>query len=113
MLMKQAKKLQPRGQPFQKGQSANPAGRPKGSRNKSLLAIEAMMDRQAEAITQIVTEKALEGDMMAIRLVMDRIVPVMRERPIFFELSPLKTAYDTVEALKWTFRTHIRTGAGA
>ena len=99
MLMKQAKKLQPRGQPFQKGQSANPAGRPKGSRNKSLLAIEAMMDGQAEAITQIVIAKALEGDMMAIRLVLDRIVPVRRKRPVFFELPPLKTADDAVEAV--------------
>lgn len=48
--MKQARKLQPRGQPFQKGQSGNPAGRPKGSRNNLLLAIEALMDGQAEAI---------------------------------------------------------------
>ena len=99
MLMKQAKKLQLRGQPFQKGQSANPAGRPKGSRNKALLAIEALIDGQAEAITQIVTAKALEGDMMAIRLVLDRIVPVRRERPVFFELPPLKTADDAVEAM--------------
>ena len=57
------------------------------------------MDGQAEAITQIVTAKALEGDMMAIRLVLDRIVPVRRERPVFFELPPLKTADDAVEAM--------------
>ena len=62
--MKQAKQQPPRGQPFQKGQSGNPAGRPKGSRNKSLLVIEALMDGQAEAITQIVTEKALDADMI-------------------------------------------------
>jgi len=71
------------------------------------------MDGQAEAITQIVTAKVLEGDMLAIRLVLDRIVPVRRQRPLFFQRPPLKTSYDTVEALKWTFRTHIRTGAGA
>jgi len=57
------------------------------------------MDGQAEAITQIVTAKALEGDMMAIRLVLDRILPVRRERPVFFELPPLKTADDAVEAM--------------
>ena len=99
MLKKQSKKQQSRGLPFQKGQSGNPAGRPKGSRNKSLLAIEALMDGQAEAITKIVTEKALEGDIMAIRLVLDRIAPIRRERPVFFELPPLKTADDAVEAM--------------
>ena len=57
------------------------------------------MDGQAEAITQIVTAKALEGDIIAIRLVLDRIVPVRRERPIFFELPPLNTADDAVEAM--------------
>jgi len=30
--------------PFQPGQSGNPAGKPKGSRNKTTLAMEALLD---------------------------------------------------------------------
>jgi hypothetical protein len=54
--------------PFRPGQSGNPDGRPKGSRNKATLAMEALLDGEAEAITRKAIEKALEGDMTAIRL---------------------------------------------
>jgi ABC-type uncharacterized transport system substrate-binding protein len=35
---------------FQPGQSGNPGGRPKGSRNKATLALECLLDGQAEAL---------------------------------------------------------------
>jgi len=38
-----------RGKPFKKGQNGNPGGRPKGTRNKTTLAIEALLDGEAEA----------------------------------------------------------------
>jgi len=41
-----------RGKPFQKGQSGNPDGRPKGSRNATTLALETLLDGQATALTQ-------------------------------------------------------------
>jgi hypothetical protein len=40
------------GRPFEPGQSGNPAGHPKGSRNKATLAIEVLLDGEAEAITR-------------------------------------------------------------
>jgi hypothetical protein len=48
---------------------------------------------------QIVNAKSLEGDMIVIRLVLDRIMPIRRERPVFFELPLLKTAYDAVKVV--------------
>jgi hypothetical protein len=39
-----------RGRPFQKGQSGNPDGRPNGSRNATTLALETLLDGQAQAI---------------------------------------------------------------
>ena len=44
------------------------SGRPQGSRNKAILAIESLLEGQAEALTQTAVHKALEGDSIAIRL---------------------------------------------
>jgi hypothetical protein len=38
------------GRPFAKGESGNPGGRPVGSRNKTTIALENLLDGQAEAI---------------------------------------------------------------
>ncbi|WP_409566405.1 DUF5681 domain-containing protein [Methylobacterium sp. J-070] len=38
------------GKPFVEGQSGNPAGRPRGSRNRSTLALEAIFEGEAEAL---------------------------------------------------------------
>ncbi len=73
-------------------------GRPKGSRNKTTLALEALLDGEAEAITRKAVEMALEGDVTAMRLVMDRIMPPRRERPIMFTMPKMETAADAVKA---------------
>ena len=38
--------------PFELGQSGNPAGKARGTRNKVTLAIEALLDGEAEALTR-------------------------------------------------------------
>ena len=75
-----------RGKPFAPGQSGNPGGRPAGSRNKATLAIDALLDGEAEALTRKAIEMAKLGDNQALKLCMDRIVPVRRDRPILFSL---------------------------
>jgi hypothetical protein len=84
---------------FKKGQSGNPAGRPKGSRHKATLAIEALLDGEAEAITRRAVEMALEGDTTAMRLVMDRLCPPRRDRPVAFDLPKLEMPSDAVKAM--------------
>ena len=54
--------IQRRGRPFEPGQSGNPLGRPKGSRNKTTLLAESLLDDQSEPIIRKVIEKALQGD---------------------------------------------------
>ena len=49
------------------------SGKPKGSRNKATIAIESLLEGQAEALTQTAISKALDGDSMALRLCMDII----------------------------------------
>ncbi len=75
-----------RGRPFEPGQSGNPSGRPKGARNKTTIAVEALLDNEAEALTHKVIELALAGNMAAIRLCFERLLP------------PIESAADAVAA---------------
>jgi hypothetical protein len=83
-----------RGRPFQKGQSGNPDGRPKGSRNAITIALKALLDGQATALTQKAVDLALTGDMAALRLCLDRILPPRKDRPVTFKLPPIESAQD-------------------
>ncbi len=89
---------------FVPGVSGNPAGRPRGSRNKTTLVIEALLEGQAEALTQKAIERALAGDAVALRLCMDRIAPPRRDRPTPFALPKLKEAADARDALAAVIR---------
>ena len=83
---------------FAPGVSGNPAGRPPGARNRATLAVEALLEGEAEALTRKAIERALEGDGQALRLCLDRIAPPRRDRPVSFALPPLKEAADTRDA---------------
>jgi hypothetical protein len=85
-------------QVFKPGQSGNPAGRPKGSRNKALLALQALLDGEADEIGRKAVEMAKTGDTAAMRLVMERLLPPRKDRPIMFTLPKLETAADAVKA---------------
>ena len=74
------------------------AGRPKGSRNKATIAIESLLEGQAEALTQTAIAKALDGDSIALRLCMDRIAPPMKDKPVVFTLPKMHDAMDASEA---------------
>jgi hypothetical protein len=87
-----------RGTPYKPGQSGNPAGRPPGSRNKATLAIEAMLEGEAEAIGRKAIELAKSGDLTAIRLCLDRLCPPRKDRHVNFELPPMQKPADAVAA---------------
>src|SRR5215210_850239 len=79
---------------FKPGQSGNPAGKPKGARHKTTLAIGALLDGEAENLTRKAVEMALDGDTVALRLCLDRLAPVRKDRPVPFALPKLDTAED-------------------
>lgn len=83
---------------FKPGQSGNPSGRPQGSRNKATLALEALMEGQAEALTQKAIDTALEGDMAALRLCMERIYPPRKSRTVSLDLPAVETAAGIADA---------------
>lgn len=84
---------------FQPGQSGNPAGKPKGARHKTTVLAEKLMQDDAEAIVKKVVEAARGGDLVAARLVLDRIAPARRDGPVRFELPKIETAAEASKAM--------------
>ncbi len=74
-----------------KGQSGNIKGKPKGSLNKVTLAVQSLLDNEAEGLTRKAIELALEGDLVAVKLCLDRIIPVRKSRPINIDLPAVDT----------------------
>jgi hypothetical protein len=79
----------PRGRPFAPGVSGNPKGRPKGSRNKATVIVEALREGEAEALTRKLVEKALAGDSAALRMCVKRLWAPKRGRRVEFDLPEL------------------------
>ena len=71
---------------WKKGESGNPTGKPAGARNKATIMVQTIMERGAKEIAEAVVELAKEGDLSAARLVIERLVPPAKERPITLTL---------------------------
>jgi len=84
---------------FQRGRSGNPAGKPKGARHRTTLAAEELLQGEASALTRKAVELALSGDSSALRLCLERVLPMRRGRPVRFSLPALDTAGDLPKAL--------------
>jgi hypothetical protein len=67
---------------YKPGESGNPGGRPPGSRNKATESAELLLEGEAEALTRKAVELALGGDPMALRLCLDRLIPLRRGRKV-------------------------------
>ena len=65
--------------PFEKGQSGNPAGRPRGSRSRATMALQDMLARDAESIARTAINLAKHGNIPALRICMDRLLPPRRK----------------------------------
>ena len=85
---------------FRPGVSGNPSGRPKGSRNKATIAVAALLEGEAEQLTRKAVNLALEGDVTALRLCLERIHPPRKDAPVPFELPPLNGAAGAASALE-------------
>ena len=75
---------------FKPGQSGNPAGRPKGSKNHATMMALALMECDLDSIVKNVINAAKAGDMTAAKLVIDKLVPASRSRPICIELPKVE-----------------------
>lgn len=57
-------------------------GRPQGSRNRATQAAQALLDGEAESLTQTAVSMALQGDIQALRLCLERLLPPCKERAL-------------------------------
>jgi hypothetical protein len=87
------------GNRFQKGQSGNPLGRAEGSRNKATLLLDRLAEDEAEAIQRQVIEAAKSGDLKAAELILARIWPPRRGRPVHIDLPAVRTTTDVSDGM--------------
>jgi Family of unknown function (DUF5681) len=95
---KAARKQRVPGRPFKPGESGNPAGKAPGTRNKATALIETLLAGEADAVGRKVVELAKDGDVVALRLCLDRLCPPLRDRPVQFSLPAIETAADLMKA---------------
>ena len=79
---------------FLPGAVGNPKGRPLGTRNRASVLMEDLLDGRAKALTEKAIEKALAGDVFALRLCMERMMAVRRERSLTLQLPAPAAAQD-------------------
>jgi hypothetical protein len=80
--------------PFQKGQSGNPAGRPRGSRNRPSARVQSLLEGKADVARKVI-EMAQAGNIRALRMCLDCIAPARKYESGSCELPPLENPADT------------------
>ena len=81
---------------FAKGNSLG--GKTPGARHRVTRAIEELLEGEHEALTRTAIDKALTGDVVALRLCLDRLAPPRKDSPIAIDLPAVTTPAETVTA---------------
>src|SRR5437868_14391153 len=90
----------PRGRSFLKGQSGNPAGKRPGTRNRATIIAEEILDCETRPLLRGAIDDAKGGDGVMTRFCIGRILPPRRERPVRFDLPPIRSAADLSAAMQ-------------
>lgn len=73
---------------FTKGQSGNPCGKKPGTLNRRT-QLSKLLEPHAEKLINKTVELALEGDVNALRLCIERLIPKSTSQPIQFEFNAI------------------------
>ena len=71
----------------------------RGSRHKASLIAESLLDGECQRLTRQAIELALNGDVQALKMCLERILSPVRERPCSFELPPISTAAEAAACM--------------
>ena len=85
---------------FHKGQSGNPAGKPRGAKNRSSLVAERLFADESREICGSVIAQAKTGNMQAAKIILDRVLPPIKDKPIEIDLPKMMTCNDLVRAVE-------------
>ena len=77
--------------------TCNP-GRPRGVRHRVTREVEELLDGEAEALTRKAIEKAMAGDMQALRLCLERVTPPRKDATVSFDLPAVNSVAEASEA---------------
>lgn len=83
---------------FLPGVVQNPAGRTRGIRHAAHVALDAIGDESAKDVLAAVVKAALGGDMRAAEILMRRVWPERKGRPVALELPSIDTPAGMVAA---------------
>ncbi len=87
------------GSRWPKGVSGNPRGRQKGARHAALLALDAIGSEAAREVLTRVVDAAKADDMRAAEILLRRVWPERKGRPVKFDLPAINAAPDVPKAL--------------
>lgn len=77
---------------FKPGQSGNPNGRPKGTPDRRTTLLREL-EGDLPALIDALKQKALEGDTQALKLLLDRLLPIRKATHEAVELPQLADAH--------------------
>ena len=86
-----------RGRPFKPG-NKDGRGRPRGSRNKGTSLYQKTLEYYGEMLTKKSVQEALRGNPTALRLCIERLIPVRRQPTLRFKLPRTRTVEDVAAA---------------
>jgi hypothetical protein len=84
---------------FQKGQSGNPAGRPRGARGKATMFAQNLIEGDVAALVTTAIDLAKKGDMGALRLCLNQLLPARKHAPVACDFPPIDKPADAVAAM--------------
>jgi hypothetical protein len=81
---------------FAKGQSGNPNGRMPGARGRATELVEKLMRNDAKYVVESVINAAKSGDMVAAKVVVDRLAPAPRGRFLQINVPKIEKPADAL-----------------
>ena len=85
---------------FNKGQSGNPAGKPRGARNRSSLVAERLFANEIQEICGSIIAQAKAGNMQAAKIILDRVLPPIKDKPVQIDLPKMTSSNDLAKAVE-------------
>jgi Family of unknown function (DUF5681) len=85
---------------FKKGKSGNPKGKPRGAKHKASLLAEKLFESDLEIVCSQVVQQAKEGNLMAAKIILDRLLPPRKDRLINIKLPFINDSSDALDALR-------------